>query len=47
MDNWLVKRVGHGSSGRNNSIINRELVNSKAKRRLTVTLQYVQGTQGL
>ena len=41
MDNWRVKRVGHGSSGRNDSRINRELVNSNAKRRLTVTLQYV------
>ena len=40
MDNWRVKRFGHGSSGRNDSRINRELVNSNAKRRLTVTLQY-------
>jgi GNAT superfamily N-acetyltransferase len=41
MDNWRVKRFGHGNNGRNDSRINRELVNSNAKRRLTVTLQYV------
>ncbi len=40
MQGWSVKRFGHGSSGRNDSRINRELVNSNAKRRLTVTLQY-------
>jgi len=40
MDYWRVKRFGHGSSGRNDSRINHELVNSNAKRRLTVTLQY-------
>ena len=45
VDNWRVKRFGHGSSGRNDSRINRELVSSNAKRRLTVTLQYTSGRQ--
>ena len=38
---WRVKRVGHGSSGRNDSRINRELVKSNSKRRLSVSLQYI------
>ena len=40
LDNWRIKRAGHGSSGRNDSRINRELVNSNSKLRLSVTLQY-------
>ena len=41
LDGWRVKRVGHGSSGRNDSRINRELVKSNSKRRLSVSLQYI------
>jgi GNAT superfamily N-acetyltransferase len=41
LDHWRVKRVGHGSAGRNDSRINREIRNSNSKRRLSVSLEYV------
>jgi GNAT superfamily N-acetyltransferase len=41
LDHWVVKRVGHGSAGRNDSRINREIRNSNSKRRLSVSLQYI------
>ena len=41
LDHWRVKRVGHGSAGRNDSRINREIRNSNSKRRLGVSLQYI------
>ena len=41
LDHWRVKRVGHGSAGRNDSRINREIRNSNSKRRLSVSLQYI------
>jgi GNAT superfamily N-acetyltransferase len=41
LDNWRVKRVGHGSHGREDTRINRELLKSNSKRRLTVSLEYV------
>ncbi|MGD0643761.1 MAG: GNAT family N-acetyltransferase [Candidatus Bathyarchaeia archaeon] len=41
-DHWRVKRVGHGSAGRNDSRINREIRSSNSKRRLSVSLQYIQ-----
>lgn len=41
LDRWHVKRVGHGSAGRNDSRINREIRNSNSKRRLSVSLQYI------
>ena len=41
LDSWHVKRVGHGSAGRNDSRINREIRNSNSKRRLSVSLQYM------
>ena len=41
LDRWRVKRVGHGSSGRNDSRINQEIRSSNSKRRLSVSLQYI------
>ncbi len=40
LGNWSVKRVGHGSCGRTDSRINRELTNSNSRRRLSVSLEY-------
>ncbi len=40
--NWKVKRVGHGSHGRENTRINLGLTKSISSRRLTVSLEYVQ-----
>ncbi len=34
---WNVKRSGHGSHGRENTRINKELVNSNSRRRLSVS----------
>jgi GNAT superfamily N-acetyltransferase len=39
--NWEVKRVGHGSHGRSDTRINRELVKSNSRRRLSVSLEYI------
>jgi GNAT superfamily N-acetyltransferase len=38
---WRVKRFGHGSSGREDTQINRELSSSNCRQRLTVTLEYI------
>jgi GNAT superfamily N-acetyltransferase len=40
LDHWKVKRVGHGSHGRNDTRINQELANSNSRRRLSVSLEY-------
>jgi GNAT superfamily N-acetyltransferase len=40
LSSWVVKRVGHGSCGRGNTRINRELVKSNSRGRLTVSLKY-------
>jgi GNAT superfamily N-acetyltransferase len=37
---WRVKRFGYGSHGRENTRINKELVNSNSRRRLSVSLIY-------
>jgi GNAT superfamily N-acetyltransferase len=41
LGNWRVKRVGHGTSGGEDTRINRELTQSNSKRRLSVSLQYI------
>jgi GNAT superfamily N-acetyltransferase len=41
LDNWIIKRVGHGSHGKGDTRINRGLVNSNSRGRLTVSLKYV------
>ncbi len=40
IDHWRIKRIGHGSHGRENTRINRELVNSNSRRRLSVSMIY-------
>jgi len=40
LDHWLIKRIGHGSHGREGTRINRELVNSNSRRRLSVSMVY-------
>ena len=45
LSNWRVKRVGHGSHGRENTRINLELVKSISRRRLTVSLEYAPRTK--
>jgi GNAT superfamily N-acetyltransferase len=40
LDGWIVKRVGHGRHGRTDSKINRGLIKSASKGRLTVSLEY-------
>jgi GNAT superfamily N-acetyltransferase len=40
LDNWRIRRVGHGSHGREDTRINRELVNSNSRRRLSVSMVY-------
>jgi hypothetical protein len=40
LDHWKIKRVGHGSHGREDTRINRELVNSNSRRRLGVSMIY-------
>jgi GNAT superfamily N-acetyltransferase len=41
LGNWKIKRVGHGSHGREDTRINRGLLKSNSKRRLTVSLEYL------
>jgi GNAT superfamily N-acetyltransferase len=42
MQNWKVMRLGHASKGRGNTIINNELQSSLSRKRITVSLQYIQ-----
>jgi GNAT superfamily N-acetyltransferase len=41
MGDWRVKRVGHGSHGREDTRINREISKTNCRRRLSVSLQYI------
>jgi GNAT superfamily N-acetyltransferase len=40
LDNWRVKRFGHGSHGKGDTGINQELVKSNSRRRLSVSIEY-------
>ena len=40
LDCWKIKRIGHGSHGREDTRINRELVKSNSRRRLSVSMTY-------
>jgi hypothetical protein len=40
LDNWVIKRIGHGSRGKTDSRINAGLGKSLSRGRITVTLQY-------
>jgi GNAT superfamily N-acetyltransferase len=42
MENWKVKRFGHASKSKENTRINSEIRDSLSRKRITVTLQYVQ-----
>jgi len=42
MKNWQITRFGHASKGRNDSRINNEIRSSLSRKRITVSLQYVQ-----
>jgi GNAT superfamily N-acetyltransferase len=37
---WKITRVGHGSHGKGDTRINRELINSNSRRRLSVSMVY-------
>jgi GNAT superfamily N-acetyltransferase len=41
LSGWIIKRVGHGSHGREDTRINRELIRSNSRGRLTVSIKYV------
>ena len=41
LGNWRVKRVGHGSHGREDTRINKGLAKSTSRGRLTVSLEYI------
>jgi GNAT superfamily N-acetyltransferase len=41
MDHWKIRRVGHGSHGRGDTRINRELANSNSRQRLSISLEYI------
>jgi GNAT superfamily N-acetyltransferase len=45
MGNWKVKRVGHGSHGREDTRINREIAKTNCRRRLSVSLEYISRKQ--
>jgi GNAT superfamily N-acetyltransferase len=40
LNHWIIRRVGHGSHGKEDTRINRELVNSNSRRRLSVSMVY-------
>lgn len=40
LDYWKIKRIGHGSHGREDTRINRELLESNSRRRLSVSMVY-------
>jgi GNAT superfamily N-acetyltransferase len=40
LDHWRIKRVRHGSHDKENTRINRELLNSNSRRRLSVSMIY-------
>jgi GNAT superfamily N-acetyltransferase len=42
MQNWKVARFGHASKGRGNTRINNEMRNSLSRKRITMSLQFVQ-----
>lgn len=42
MGNWKITRFGHASKGKGNTRINNEIRSSLSRKRITVSLQYVQ-----
>jgi hypothetical protein len=41
MENWKITRYGHASRGKGNTRINNEIRNSLSRKRITVSMQYV------
>jgi GNAT superfamily N-acetyltransferase len=46
LDRWKVRRVGHGTHGREDTKINRGITATCSRRRLSVSLQYVPKKNG-
>jgi GNAT superfamily N-acetyltransferase len=44
MKNWKITRYGHASKGRGNTRINSEIRSILSRKRITVSLQYIQAT---
>jgi GNAT superfamily N-acetyltransferase len=44
MNNWKITRFGHASKTKENTRINSEIKNSLSRKRITVSLQYIQAT---
>jgi GNAT superfamily N-acetyltransferase len=42
MKNWRITRFGHASKGRENSRINNKIRSSLSRKRITVSLQYIE-----
>ena len=45
MNNWKITRFGHASKAKENTRINSEIKSSLSRKRITVSLQYIQATQ--
>jgi GNAT superfamily N-acetyltransferase len=45
MENWKITRFGHASKGRDDTRINNEIRVSLSRKRITVSLQYIQKKQ--
>ena len=45
MHNWKIARLGHASKGKENSRINNEIKGSLSRKRITVSLQYIQSAK--
>jgi hypothetical protein len=41
LDRWKIKRIGHGSHGREDTRINREISETNCRQRLSVSLEYI------
>ncbi len=44
MNNWKITRFGHASKTKENTRINSEIKSSLSRKRITVSLQYIQAT---
>ena len=44
LKNWKITRFGHASKGKGNTRINNEIKSSLSRKRITVSLKYIQDT---
>jgi len=44
MDSWRITRFGHASKGKGNTKINNDIRDSLSRKRITVSMQYIQRT---